>query len=184
MSIVGKLNQYIFSVALAVVALINYSINRKTQPISNAINNVISNYQSKNKAISQSRTKVKDVSKTNKKNEDTTKLYRAMDYIEYNRFTKAGGKFSNNAPERPNIMDTKCFATNPINADKWGAPLNPNGYKIIEIRRSIDKSLCSGDLRYLFENAPKHFLKKGKRFIIFDGPFPIANGEVLTDFIN
>lgn len=54
----------------------------------------------------------------------------------------------------------------------------------IIIRRKIDESLYFGDLRYLFENAPKHFLRKGKRFIIFDGPLPIANGEVVTDLID
>ncbi|OMH22136.1 cell wall associated protein [Clostridium pasteurianum] len=82
---------------------------------------------------SKAKTKAKTITNTNKKEQPTTKLYRAMDYVEYNRFTKSGGKFSNYAPERPNVMDTKWFATNSINAEKWGKALNPNGYKIIQI---------------------------------------------------
>lgn len=54
----------------------------------------------------------------------------------------------------------------------------------IIIRKSINKYLCYGDLRYLFKEAPNHLLKKGKKFIIFDGPFPIANGKVVTNSIS
>lgn len=53
----------------------------------------------------------------------------------------------------------------------------------IVIKNNISKSLCAGYLRYLFEQAPDYLLKRGKRFVVFDGSFPIANGEILTDLI-
>lgn len=52
----------------------------------------------------------------------------------------------------------------------------------IIITRSINEKLCYGNLRYLFEQAPKHLLEKGKVFIVFDGPLEVAKGEVLTIF--
>lgn len=52
----------------------------------------------------------------------------------------------------------------------------------IIITKSINKCLSVGNLRYLFEHAPNHLLKKGSKFIVFDGPYQIAKGEVLADF--
>lgn len=52
----------------------------------------------------------------------------------------------------------------------------------IIITKCIGQYLYSGNLRYLFEQAPKYLLKSGKKFTIFDGPFLVAKGEVLTDF--
>jgi len=60
---------------------------------------------------------------------------------EYNRLMKYG-KFSNNALDKPWVMDTKWFATNQTNADKWGKKLNPNGYKIVEV--TVPRKALSG----------------------------------------
>lgn len=134
LSIVNRINKYVFTAVAAaftyIVAVTSANINRQIQSIASAINslsNTISNYKTRTKA------KTRDVATTTKKEQLTTKLYRAMDYVEYNRFIKSGGKFFNNTPESPNVMDTKWFATNPANADRWGSVLNPNGHKIIEI---------------------------------------------------
>ena len=48
------------------------------------------------------------------------------------------------------------------------------------IRRWGSDSSCYTELRYLFDDAPKHLLKKGKKFILFDGPNEIAKGELLN----
>lgn len=53
----------------------------------------------------------------------------------------------------------------------------------ILITKSINQCLSYGRLRYLFEHAPKHLLKKGKLFIVYDGPSQVAKGEILTDLI-
>lgn len=42
-------------------------------------------------------------------------------------------------------------------------------------------SSCYAELKYLFSTAPNYLLKKGNKFIIFDGPNIIANGEVLSN---
>ncbi|MEQ8156583.1 MAG: hypothetical protein ABRQ25_17175 [Clostridiaceae bacterium] len=51
----------------------------------------------------------------------------------------------------------------------------------IIITRSISKCISYGKLRYLFEQAPKYLLKESNKFIVFDGPFKVARGEVLAD---
>lgn len=51
----------------------------------------------------------------------------------------------------------------------------------IIIRRFDSNSSCYADLKYMFDDAPYYLLAKGKKFILFDGPNPIAKGEVLTN---
>jgi hypothetical protein len=51
----------------------------------------------------------------------------------------------------------------------------------IIIRKWGNSSSCYADLRYLFDHAPNYLLKKGKKFIVFDGPNAIAEGEILND---
>lgn len=49
----------------------------------------------------------------------------------------------------------------------------------IIIKKFSDPSSCYADLKYLFEHAPNHLLKKGKSFALFDGPNQIANGKII-----
>lgn len=62
--------------------------------------------------------------------------------------------------------------------------IKPNWTVEIIIRESRNNFSFYADLRYLSENAPKELLKKGKEFILFDGPNQIAKGEILTDLIS
>ncbi|WP_143318591.1 DNRLRE domain-containing protein [Clostridium sp. HBUAS56017] len=70
--------------------------------------------------------------KTKRKDNPTVELFRAMDYVEYNKFMKSG-KFSNMAADKKWIMDTKWFATNAVDGNKFGKKLNPYGYKVIAV---------------------------------------------------
>ncbi|MDW8803210.1 hypothetical protein P8V03_18950, partial [Clostridium sp. A1-XYC3] len=73
-SILSKINQYVFAVALVIVAVVNYNISGQNKSISNTINNAISNYKARNKAVSKSKSKVKDIATTNTKNQNPTYL--------------------------------------------------------------------------------------------------------------
>ena len=47
------------------------------------------------------------------------------------------------------------------------------------IRSWSDNASCYAEFRYLFNDAPTYYLKRGKRFELYDGPIKIATGEVL-----
>lgn len=49
----------------------------------------------------------------------------------------------------------------------------------IVLIKSIKKGLFYGKLKYLFDEAPKHLLKEGKKFSVFDGPLEVAKGKIL-----
>lgn len=70
-----------------------------------------------------------------------------------------------------------------IKFDEEGDKL-PQWTAEIVITKSINKHICFGNLRYLFEHAPKHYLKKEKKFIVYDGPSQVAKGCILTDSTN
>ncbi|WP_143318590.1 hypothetical protein [Clostridium sp. HBUAS56017] len=51
------------------------------------------------------------------------------------------------------------------------------------IRRVSNNSNYYVDLKYLFEQAPHNLLRKGGKFVLFDGPNAIAKGEVMEDVL-
>lgn len=75
-SIFSKINQYVFAVALAIVAVINYNVNRQIKPISNSISGTISSYQTKKKEKAKSKT----VANTSSKSESSKTRYWEANY--------------------------------------------------------------------------------------------------------
>lgn len=58
----------------------------------------------------------------------------------------------------------------------------PNWTVEVVITSAIDIFTCYGKLRYIANEAPNNLLIQGKKFILFDGPNAIADGEILDNF--